>query len=68
MLMEIRTGRVVFSERGYIIVELLAGELGRERVSGFSLLGPQASESIVYASRMQALEALQDIEERLSGS
>ena len=65
---ENKTGRVVFNERGYIVAEVLAGPPESQSVSGFSLIGPDASESIIYASRMQALEALQDIEARSSGS
>jgi hypothetical protein len=65
--MESSAGRVVFNERGYIILELL-GRADCQGVIGFSLIGPHASESIIYASRLQALEALQDIEARLSGS
>ena len=54
-------GKVVFNERGYLVAEVLEGA----RVSGYSLIGPMASDSIIYGSRMEALEALQDIEARL---
>ena len=64
---EKRIGRVVFSERGYIVAEVLAAIPERSSdVTGFLLIGPLASDSIIYGSRMQALEALQDIEARTS--
>ena len=66
--MEMHEARLVFNERGYAIAELLTGPDGRQTVVGYSLLGPEASESIIYASRLQALEALHDIEERLAGT
>jgi len=66
--MEARVGRVVFNERGYVIAEMMTGPPENESIAGFSLIGPLSSESIIYGSRMQALEALQDIEERASGS
>ena len=56
---EKKLGRVVFNERGYIVVEVLDGHATS---IGYSLVGPQSSESIIYGSRMQALEALDDIE------
>ena len=65
---ETRNGRVVFNDRGYIVAEVVTGAPGGERLIGFALIGAHASESIIYGSRMQALEALQDIEERISGS
>ena len=61
-------GRVVFSERGYIIAEVIAEPPGAAVVLGYSLVGPEASESIIYGTRLEALEALQDIEARSSGS
>jgi hypothetical protein len=63
-MIETRLGRVVFSERGYIIAELFWGPPGEEAKAGFSLIGPQASPSIIYSSPHEALEALQDIEAR----
>ena len=65
-MIETRLGRVVFSERGYIIAELFWGAPGEEARAGFSLIGPNASPSIIYSNPHEALEALQDIEERAS--
>jgi hypothetical protein len=59
----ISTGSVLFNERGYLVAEVLGDA---SRVIGFALIGPHASESIIYASQAQALEALQDIEARVS--
>ena len=63
-MIETRLGRVLFNERGYIIAELFWGAPGEEAKAGFSLIGPQASASIIYSTPQEALEALQDIEER----
>ena len=57
-------GRVVFSDRGYIIVEVL-GPGGA--VVGYRLAGINASASIIYSSQAEAREALDDIESRDSG-
>jgi hypothetical protein len=62
--MALRLGRVVQEERGYAITEVLGPDPAREEVTGFALLGPLASASIIYANRMEALEALHDIEAR----
>ena len=59
-MLDKKVGNVVFCDRGYIIAEVVDGG----RVSGFSLSGPHASDAIIYASRLQALDALQDIESR----
>ena len=61
---DFKMGRVVFSDRGYIVAEMLV----QGTVVGFSLIGTDASSSIIYSSRNEALEALQDIEARVSGS
>jgi hypothetical protein len=62
---EFRLGRVVFSDRGYMVAELLAGGADEGVLTGYSLIGPQASASIIYTTTAEALEALQDIEARV---
>ena len=62
---EFRLGRVVFSDRGYMVAELLVGGAGEGVMTGYSLIGPQASASIIYSTKSEALEALQDIESRV---
>ena len=61
-----RMGRVVFDDRGYRVTEMLEARQERELACGFSLIGPEASSSIIYSSCQEALEALRDIEERRS--
>jgi hypothetical protein len=65
-MIETRLGRIVFSERGYIIAELYWGVPDGEAMAGFSLVGPHASPSIIYSSRQEALDALHDIEARVA--
>jgi hypothetical protein len=61
-----RLGRVVSEARyAHFVVEWLQVERGSQ-VAGFVLVGPYASASIIYSSANEALEALQDIEERVS--
>lgn len=62
--MDSSQGRVVFSDRGYIIVEVLAP--GDTNVVGYKLAGLHASGAIIYSTLAEAREALHDIEERLS--
>lgn len=61
-----RLGRTIQEERGYAIVEVLGPDAARNEVTGVVLVGPLASTSIIYANRMEALEALHDIEERVA--
>ena len=63
-----RLGLVVFEDRGYIVAEMLEVRQEGEVLCGFSLIGPDASSSIIYGSRGEALEALEDLEARLSPS
>ena len=60
-----KLGRVVFSDRGYMVAELLVEGPGEGALTGYSLIGPQASASIIYTTKSEALEALQDIEARV---
>jgi hypothetical protein len=61
-----RLGRTIQEERGYAIAEVLGRDPARNEVTGFVLLGPYASSSIIYSTRHEALEALHDIEERMA--
>jgi hypothetical protein len=67
-MIETRLGRVVFSERGYIVAEIYWGGPEGGSMAGYSLVGPHASPMIIYSSRSEALDALQDIEARVSAS
>ena len=62
-----RMGKVVFNERGYMVSELLASGVPEGGVTGFSLIGPDASSSIIYSSPQEALQALEDSEQRVTG-
>ena len=65
---ETKMGRVVHEARGgYVIVEALEVGPQGEALTGFALVGPLASSSIIYVNRQEALEALHDIEDRASG-
>ena len=62
-----KMGRVVFNDRGYMVSELVAGDVPDGAVTGFSLIGPNASSSIIYSNPQEALEALDDIEACANG-
>ena len=63
---ETRLGHQVHQDRGYMVMEVLeAGPQGTV-VTGFMLVGPLASNSIIYAQVDQAIEAIDDIEARMS--
>ena len=62
---EFRLGRVVFSDRGYMVAELLVEGTPEGVLTGYCLIGPQSSASIIYSTMAEALEALQDIEARV---
>ena len=66
--MDTRLGRVVFSERGYMVMEFLEAHRGGNVRTGFTLLGPQASASIIYSTRREAIDALGDIEARAASA
>jgi hypothetical protein len=59
-----KLGCVVHESNGYAVVEVLDPLASGDVVIGYSLAGPQASPSIIYSNRMEALEALHDIEDR----
>jgi hypothetical protein len=66
---ETRLGRIVYTaSSGYMVVEVMEPVASTFAVSGFALVGPQASASIIYATVHEAVEALHDLEARLSGS
>ena len=65
---EKRLGQVVNEGRsGHFVVEWLRADPQGSQVAGFVLVGPMASASIIYSSVDEALEALQDIEAKVSG-
>jgi hypothetical protein len=61
-----RLGRVVSEARCGHFVEWLNADPHGSQAAGFVLVGPFASASIMYSSAPEALEALQDIKERVS--
>ena len=63
-MVQLRLGRAVREARGYAIVEVLGPDAARNEVTGFALVGPEASSSIIYANPLEAMEALHDIEQR----
>ena len=67
-MVETRLGRVVHEARGYTVFEVLQSGPDGNAVVGYSLVGPHASSSIIYSKRMEAVEALHDIDDRTSGS
>jgi hypothetical protein len=64
-MVELRGGRVVHGQRDYFVAEVLQVGPDRTCLVGFSLAGPQASPSIIYASLHDALEAIHDLEQRV---
>jgi hypothetical protein len=66
---EVRLGRILHSTLdGHMVVEVMEPVATGLAVTGFVLVGPHASASFIYANAHEALEALHDLEGRLSGS
>jgi hypothetical protein len=66
---ETRLGRILHeAPSGYAVVEVLQPVADGSAVTGYALVGPHASASIIYSRVQEALEALHDLEARLSGS
>jgi hypothetical protein len=66
---ETKLGQIVYSaSSGYAVVEVMEPVADGFAVTGFAVVGSRASASIIYASAHEAVEALHDLEARLSGS